>query len=90
MRRHAVHEAMAAATVVGLRGVARSTPRYRPARDDGALRARLETLAVVKPRWGYRRLHWLLGREGWMVNRKRSSGSIGSPACRSAGGSGNG
>ena len=31
----------------------------------------LETLAVVKPRWGYRRLHWLLLREGWAVNHKR-------------------
>ena len=52
-------------------GFARSTYRYQPSRDDGALRARLETLAVVKPRWGYRRLHWLLVREGWQVNRKR-------------------
>ena len=52
-------------------GFARSTQRYLPTRDDTALRARLETLAVVKPRWGYRRLHWLLQRDGWAVNRKR-------------------
>jgi len=26
---------------------------------------------MLKPRWGYRRLHWLLTREGWQVNRKR-------------------
>ena len=52
-------------------GVARSTQRYTSQRDDTALRARLETLAVLKPRWGYRRLHWLLIREGWAVNRER-------------------
>jgi putative transposase len=52
-------------------GIARSTQRYRPMRDDTELRARLETLAIRKPRWGYRRLHWLLDREGTRVNRKR-------------------
>ncbi len=52
-------------------GFARATHRYRPRREDAALRARLETLAVLKPRWGYRRLHWLLVREGWPVNHKR-------------------
>jgi putative transposase len=51
--------------------VGRSTHRYRGTRDDRALRERLETLAVLKPRWGYRRLHWLLAREGTHVNRKR-------------------
>lgn len=75
MRRHAVREAMAAAKTerraCRFTGFARSTQRYQPTRDDRALRARLETLAVVKPRWGYRRLHWLLVREGWVVNRKR-------------------
>jgi putative transposase len=52
-------------------GFARSTQRYRPTRDDTPLRERLETLAIQKPRWGYRRLHWLLEREGEHVNRKR-------------------
>jgi putative transposase len=28
-------------------------------------------LATLRPRWGYRRLHWLLRREGHTVNRKR-------------------
>ena len=49
----------------------RATQRYRsrrPACDE--LRARLHTLAALKPRWGYRRLHWLLQREGWAVNHK--------------------
>jgi len=75
MRRHAVREAMTAAKTerraCRFTGFPRSTQRYRRTRDDGALRARLETLAVVKPRWGYRRLHWLLVREGWAVNHKR-------------------
>jgi putative transposase len=75
-RRTAVHEAMSAAEISERRacrftGFARSTQRYRRVRDDGELRARLETLAVLKPRWGYRRLHWLLRREGEAVNRKR-------------------
>ena len=28
-------------------------------------------MAVERPRWGYRRIHTLLRREGWAVNRKR-------------------
>jgi putative transposase len=76
MRRRAVAEAMTAADLSERRacrftGFARSTQRYCPARDDTMLRERLETLAMQKPRWGYRRLHWLLEREGEHVNRKR-------------------
>ena len=53
-------------------GVGRSTVRYRPRRgDDGALRVRLRELAGARPRFGYRRLHALLRREGVMVNHKR-------------------
>jgi putative transposase len=51
-------------------GFARSSQRYasrRPAQEE--LRARLHTL-LTKPRWDYRRLYWLLRREGWLVNRK--------------------
>ena len=75
-RRRAVVEVQTAARVSERRacrfvGVARSSQRYVPQRDDTELRARLETLAMLKPRWGYRRLHWLLAREGWAVNRKR-------------------
>lgn len=56
-----------------LAGAARSTVRYRRwARDDdGALRERLCTLASERPRFGYRRLHALLRREGIVVNHKR-------------------
>ncbi len=49
----------------------RSMVRYRSQRDDGDLRRRLLELAAQRPRFGYRRLHVLLRREGWVVNRKR-------------------
>lgn len=54
-------------------GIGRSTLRYRPRRsaDEEALRQRLRTLAVERPRFGYRRLHVLLRREGVIVNHKR-------------------
>lgn len=53
-------------------GVGRSTVRYRPRdRDDAPLRARLRELAAARRRFGYRRLHVLLRREGMMVNHKR-------------------
>jgi putative transposase len=53
-------------------GVPRSTCRYRSAaRDQTALRVRLRDLAASRVRYGYRRLHVLLRREGWMVNHKR-------------------
>jgi len=38
---------------------------------DGALRARLCPLAAERPRFGYRRLHVLLRREGVAANHKR-------------------
>ncbi len=51
---------------------ARSTVRYRcRRRDDTALHARLRELATQRPRFGYRRLHVLLRREGIVVNHKR-------------------
>ena len=43
--------------------------RERP--DDVALRERLKALAQERRRFGYRRLHVLLRREGHAVNRKR-------------------
>lgn len=53
-------------------GVARSTLRYRPrAKDDEPLRLRLAELARERSRFGYRRLHVLLRREGHPVNLKR-------------------
>ena len=53
-------------------GVDRALVRYRSRRpDDAELRARLRALAHERRRFGYRRLHILLRREGWAVNRKR-------------------
>ena len=53
-------------------GVARSSHRYQSqARDQTPLRQRLRELAAVRVRYGYRRLHVLLRREGWPVNHKR-------------------
>jgi len=39
-------------------------------REVPGLRARLKELAAVRRRFGYRRLHALLRREGWRVNHK--------------------
>jgi len=53
-------------------GIGRSSARYQPARgDDEAVRMRLRELAAERPRFGYRRLHALLRREGIVVNHKR-------------------
>ena len=50
----------------------RSSVRYQSRRpDDGVLRERLKALAQERRRFGYRRLHALLRREGHAVNKKR-------------------
>lgn len=50
----------------------RASVRYRSRRpDDAPLRERLKALAQERRRFGYRRLHVLLRREGHAVNRKR-------------------
>lgn len=50
----------------------RSTCRYRHRRAEPTeLVARMRELASERPRFGYRRLHVLLVREGRVVNRKR-------------------
>lgn len=53
-------------------GQPRSTQR-RPSRapGDGPLRARLHEIAQRHQRFGYRRAHALLCREGWSINRKK-------------------
>ena len=76
-RRTAVTRAMEAAGIserqaCRFTGFSRSTQRYASRRaSDTALRERLHTLALLRPRWGYRRLYRLLRREGMTVNRKR-------------------
>ena len=53
-------------------GSDRASVRYQATRpDDGDLRERLKALAQERRRFGYRRLHVLLRREGHAVNRKR-------------------
>lgn len=53
-------------------GIRRSVARYESRRTgDAALRARLRELAEMRPRFGYRRLWVLLGREGIKANHKR-------------------
>ena len=51
----------------------RSAQRYRrrSVSDEALLRERLRLLARRHPRYGYRRMHALLRREGWLCNRKR-------------------
>ncbi|MBA9070170.1 hypothetical protein FHR71_003934 [Methylobacterium sp. RAS18] len=49
-------------------GFGRSSQRYRKRSDPQvALRMRLKELAAARVRYGYRRLHILLRREGWAV-----------------------
>ncbi len=57
--------------VCGLMGIAVASYYYRTTRSDEPLRTRLVELAREKPRFGYRRLHVLLGRSGEQVNHKR-------------------
>lgn len=53
-------------------GTDRTSVRYRSVRpDDAPLRERLKTLAEERRRFGYRRLHVLLRREGHAVNHKK-------------------
>jgi len=52
--------------------VNRSTVQYRSVKTDvPALRARINEIAATRVRYGYPRIHVLLRREGWVVNRKR-------------------
>lgn len=67
----AAHE-MSERRAIALVGADRSSVRYRARRpDDGPLRERLVALAAERRRFGYRRLHVMLRREGHMVNRKK-------------------
>src|SRR6185503_10664622 len=53
-------------------GVDRSSMRYSTRRaGDAAVRLRIRELAAQRRRFGYRRLHLLLTREGCRMNQKR-------------------
>jgi putative transposase len=55
----------------GLLRISRSLYRYRSCRPECiSVRTRIEQIAAVKRRYGYRRIHVLLRREGWRINRK--------------------
>ena len=50
----------------------RSTYHYRSRSDDQAdLKQRIKEIAETRVRYGYRRIHVLLRREGWAINAKR-------------------
>jgi putative transposase len=52
--------------------VERSTYHYRSRRAGQAqLTERIKEIAATRVRYGYRRIHVLLGHEGWTVNHKR-------------------
>lgn len=53
-------------------GCCRMMVRYKAVRDeDAGLRERMKAIAHERRRFGYRRLHVLLRREGYVVNHKR-------------------
>ena len=69
VERHEMSERRACSVI----GADRTSIRYRGRRpDDHDLRERLRALASERRRFGYRRLHVLLRREGHVVNRKKS------------------
>ncbi len=52
--------------------VNRRTLRYRSVKIDVTpLRHRIKEIAATRVRYGYRRIHVLLRREGWLMNHKR-------------------
>jgi putative transposase len=52
-------------------GISESSCRYASVRSDGPLVERLCELAQERSRFGYKRLHVLLRREGFLMNHKR-------------------
>ena len=68
MERHGLSQRRACRLV----GLDRSTLRYQgKRRDDAAVRERLRELAAERRRFGYRRLGWMLAREGHALNHKK-------------------
>ena len=53
-------------------GTDRSSVRYRSVRaDDTDLRQAMKAVAAERRRFGYRRVHVMLERQGWQVNQKK-------------------
>lgn len=67
-------------------GLSRTTCRYKPRSEpQEALRQRIVEIARTRVRYGYRRIHVLLKREGIQVNKKTSASlalSRGTPVTR--------
>jgi hypothetical protein len=56
-----------------LLGLSRASWHYKPKVDvNESIRKRLRELADERKRWGYRRLYYLLRREGYLINHKRT------------------
>ncbi len=67
------HHEMSERRACSLIGTDRSSVRYRHRRpDDGELREELRKTAEKHRRFGYRRLHVILRRDGHVLNRKRT------------------
>ena len=64
-------EAMCAAAQVSRASFYRHWSASEPAREETALRDRIQRLALANRHYGYRRIGALLRREGWCVNAKR-------------------
>jgi putative transposase len=54
-----------------LMGVAESSQRYVSRKNDEVLRTKLMEAAREKPRWGYRRLQFVLKEKGIDLNHKK-------------------
>lgn len=66
------HYRLAVPRACQLAGVSRAGwYRRSVAKDQTVLRMRIRELAHARPRFGYQRIHVLLRREGWPVNKKR-------------------
>ena len=67
------HYEMSERRACSVLGVDRSSVRYRHRRpDDAELREELRKTAEKHRRFGYRRLHVILRRDGHVMNRKRA------------------
>jgi putative transposase len=66
------HHGMSERRACKATGICRMTIRYKTVRaDDAVLRERMRAIAHERRRFGYRRLHVLLKREGLVVNHKK-------------------
>ena len=61
-----------ACTACAVLKIHRNVYRYKSRKDEQAyLRMRIKEIAQTRARFGYRRIHILLLREGWKINHKR-------------------